>query len=53
MVLSSDERRCIKIDQYSQTVRRALSLGLKRGDRDYRNGIADAFPTKGGGSHEF
>ena len=53
MVLSSDERSCIEIDQYSQTVRRALSLGLKQGDRDYRNGIAEAFPTKDGGSREF
>ncbi|WP_081603379.1 hypothetical protein [Natrinema altunense] len=53
MVLSCEDEVLIDIDEYDQTVRRALSLGLKRGNRDYRDGIAEAFTTKDGGSHEF
>jgi hypothetical protein len=48
MVLSSDAGIHIKIDRYNQTVRRALSLGLKQGGSDYRKGIAEVFPTTGG-----
>jgi len=53
MVLSCEDEILVDVDRYDRTVRRALSLGLKRGDRDYRSGIADAFPTKDGGSREF
>ncbi|WP_135852642.1 hypothetical protein [Halorussus salinus] len=53
MVLSCEDEILVDVDRFDRTVRRALSLGLKRGDRNYRNGIADVFPKKDGGSREF
>jgi hypothetical protein len=53
MILSTDDQILVETDRYSQTLRRALSLGLKQGDRDYRQGIKDTFPTKQGDCGEF
>jgi len=53
LVLSCEEEILVDVDRFDRTVRRALSLGLKGGDRDYRNGIAEVFPTMGGVSREF
>jgi len=53
MVLSCEDETLVDVDLYDHTVRRALSFGLKRGDREYRNGIAEVFPTRDGGSSGF
>jgi len=53
MVLSCEDEILVNINKYDNTVRRALSFGLKQGDRDYRTGIAEVFPTRDGGSSGF
>ena len=53
IVVSPEDGILVDVDRYDQSVRKALSLGLKRGDREYRSGIAEVFPTKDGDSREF
>ena len=46
IVLSCEEEAVVKVDRYGPLVRKALSRGLKRGNRNYRMAIGQAFPTE-------
>lgn len=50
MVLLSDSEILLNIEEYDKEVQDVLSLGLRTGDRAFRQKLCETFPTKKGDS---